>query len=177
MKNQFWAVGRWSGLDCEIKGSGPIMSNFWGPFFHFFGVKNFFFFFVNTIACVRTEKLHRKTVKFFFFFWKIFFFRAKIWVEFECKYREVGNRLLLAILWVAVGTHSNFQTKIKEKKLLDSTRDSRRSLVYSPVVRTSYIPILGPLIYYRSKRIGGWVQKMAIFAYYQYINHAYRVYH
>ena len=39
MKNQFCAVGRWSGLDCEIKGSGPIMSNFWGPFFHFFGVK------------------------------------------------------------------------------------------------------------------------------------------
>ena len=28
-----------------------------------------------------------------------FFFRAKIWVEFECKYSEVGNRLLLAILW------------------------------------------------------------------------------
>ena len=25
---QFCAVGRWSGLDCEIKGSGPIMSNF-----------------------------------------------------------------------------------------------------------------------------------------------------
>ena len=46
MKNQFWAVGRWSGLDCEIKGSGPIMSNIWGLFFHFFRVKkilNFFF--------------------------------------------------------------------------------------------------------------------------------------
>ena len=28
MKNHFWAVGHWSGLDCEIKGSGPIMSNF-----------------------------------------------------------------------------------------------------------------------------------------------------
>ena len=33
-----------SGLDCEIKGSGPIMSNFWRPFFHFFGVKKIFFF-------------------------------------------------------------------------------------------------------------------------------------
>ena len=51
MKNQFWAVGRWSGLDSEMKGSGPIMSNFFGLFFHFFGVKNFFFnFFENTIA-------------------------------------------------------------------------------------------------------------------------------
>ena len=29
-------------LDCEIKGSGPIMSNFWGSFFHFFGVKKIF---------------------------------------------------------------------------------------------------------------------------------------
>ena len=37
MKNQFWAVGcglwavgcgLWSGLDCEIEGFGPIMSNF-----------------------------------------------------------------------------------------------------------------------------------------------------
>ena len=26
------------------------------------------------------------------------FFKAKIWVEFECKYMKVGNRLLLAIL-------------------------------------------------------------------------------
>jgi hypothetical protein len=24
--------GLWSGLDCEIKGFGPIMSNFLGPF-------------------------------------------------------------------------------------------------------------------------------------------------
>ena len=34
-----WAVawaGHWE------KGSGPIMSNFWGPFFHFFGVKKLF---------------------------------------------------------------------------------------------------------------------------------------
>ena len=36
-----WKInsGLWSGLNCEIKGSGPIMSKFWGPFFHFFGVK------------------------------------------------------------------------------------------------------------------------------------------
>ena len=36
-KNQFWAVGcgLWSGLDCEIKGSEQIMSNFWGSFFHY----------------------------------------------------------------------------------------------------------------------------------------------
>ena len=38
--------GLWSGLDCGIKGSGPIMSNFWGQFFHFFGVNIFFFNFL-----------------------------------------------------------------------------------------------------------------------------------
>ena len=39
-----WKInfGLWPGLDCGIKGSGLIMSNFWGQFFHFFGVKNFF---------------------------------------------------------------------------------------------------------------------------------------
>ena len=31
--------GLWPGLVSGKKGSGPIMSNFWGPFFHFFGVK------------------------------------------------------------------------------------------------------------------------------------------
>ena len=35
-----------------------------------------------------------------FFFQKNRFFRAKIWVEFECKYMKVGIRLLLAILCV-----------------------------------------------------------------------------
>ena len=37
-----WKInsGLWSWLDCEIKGSGPIMSNFWGPFFSLF--TNFF---------------------------------------------------------------------------------------------------------------------------------------
>ena len=43
--------GLWPGLDCGIKGSGSIMNNFWGPFFHFFGVKKILnFFFENTIA-------------------------------------------------------------------------------------------------------------------------------
>ena len=58
------------------------MSNFWGPFFHIFGVK--------------------KNLK-IFWTWKsekTGFFRANIWVEFECKYMKVGNRLLLAILWL-----------------------------------------------------------------------------
>ena len=41
MKNQFWAVV-WAGL--WIKGSGPIMSNFWGPFSHFFEVKLYLFY-------------------------------------------------------------------------------------------------------------------------------------
>ena len=39
-----WAVV-WAGL--WKKGSGPIMSNFWGPFFQFSGSK---FFFENTLA-------------------------------------------------------------------------------------------------------------------------------
>ena len=33
-----WAVA-WAGLDCGKNGSWPIMSNFWGLFFHFFMVK------------------------------------------------------------------------------------------------------------------------------------------
>ena len=33
--------GLWPWLVCVIKGSWPIMSNFWGPFFHFFEKKNF----------------------------------------------------------------------------------------------------------------------------------------
>ena len=51
MENQFWAVGRLPGLDRGIKGSGQIMSNFLGPFFHFFRAKKTFFdFFENSIA-------------------------------------------------------------------------------------------------------------------------------
>ena len=43
--------GLWSGLDCGKKGAGLIISNFWGMFFHFFGVKkNVRIFFENTIA-------------------------------------------------------------------------------------------------------------------------------
>ena len=109
MKNQFWAVGRWSWLVCEINGSGPIMSNFFGQFFHFFGVKkNFWIFFENTIASALKSCIEKRWKKRFFFLGrfffseKLFFFRAKIWVEFECKYREVGNRLLLAILWIKI---------------------------------------------------------------------------
>jgi hypothetical protein len=77
MKNQFWAVGRWSGLDCEIKGSGPIMSNFFGPFFHFFVVKkNFNFFFENTIASALKSCIEKR--KKTFFQKNHLFFRAKI---------------------------------------------------------------------------------------------------
>ena len=42
-----WKIN--SGLDCEIKGSGPIMSNFWGPFFYFFRVKKSYKFFLKTL--------------------------------------------------------------------------------------------------------------------------------
>jgi hypothetical protein len=43
MKHQFWAVGcgLWSGLDCEIEGFGPIMSNF-SHFLKFLWTKNQF---------------------------------------------------------------------------------------------------------------------------------------
>jgi hypothetical protein len=74
------------------------MSNFWGPFFSLFrGQKIFFNFFENTIAsalksCIITF-LQKKEIKFF-----DPQKRAKILVEFECKYMKVGNRLLLAIL-------------------------------------------------------------------------------
>ena len=47
-----------------------------------------------------------------FFFQKNQIFRAKILVEFECKYREVGNRLLLALLCLALGS---FDMEIIEK--------------------------------------------------------------
>jgi hypothetical protein len=70
MKNQFWAVGHWSGLDCEIKGSGQLLRPF------------VFLLFRHS---VRTEKLHIKKVKKkffgggrFFFFRKTIFFSAKI---------------------------------------------------------------------------------------------------
>ena len=77
MKNQFWAVGRWSGLDCEIKGSGPIMSNFFGLFFHFFGVKIFFLnFFENTIASALKRCIEKRLRK-KYFFWEDYFFQKK----------------------------------------------------------------------------------------------------
>ena len=73
--------------------------------------RNLKFFFENT------EKLHKTfftKILFFQFFEpekvkKTVFFRAKIWVEFECKYMKVGNRLLLAILCFA----SDLQKKQK----------------------------------------------------------------
>jgi hypothetical protein len=49
----------WSGLDCEIKGFGPIMSNFWGPFLKVFMDKKLMKFFFWKYIRVHTEKLHR----------------------------------------------------------------------------------------------------------------------
>ena len=64
MENQFWAVGCWPGLDCGIKGFGPIMSNFFECFFQFFMGKIFFLIlFLN--CSIRTEKLHKIKFKFF----------------------------------------------------------------------------------------------------------------
>ena len=50
---------QWSGLDCEIKGSGPIMSNFWDP-----SKKSYNFFWKH--YSVRTEKLHNTFFTIFF---------------------------------------------------------------------------------------------------------------
>ena len=84
MENQFWAVGRWPGLDCVIKGFGPIMSNFFEWFFQFFRVKkNFENFFENTIASALKSciiKNIKKISKNFFYPEKVkkpVFFRAK----------------------------------------------------------------------------------------------------
>ena len=54
---------------------------------------------------VRNEKLIIPLLQFFFKFFepekvkKPFFIRAKIWVEFECKYMKVGTRHLFSYLW------------------------------------------------------------------------------
>ena len=95
MKNQFWVVGRWSGLDCEIKGSGPILSNFEAHFLPFSGSK--------TMASALKSCIEKRLKK-FFFGWKIFFFRKTIFLglKFECKYMKVENRLLLTILCKAL---------------------------------------------------------------------------
>ena len=89
------------------------MSNFWGLFFHFFGVKKKFLKFFWKHHNVRTEKLHRKKVnkKFIifgkiFFFRKNIFFRAKIWVEFECKYMKVRTKHLFSYLTLDLEGHA-----------------------------------------------------------------------
>ena len=76
------------------------------PFFSLFRgqkIKKKFFW---KLYSVRTEKLHNNFIKkiwIFFFFEsekgkKTVFFRAKIWVEFECKYIKVGTRHLFSYL-------------------------------------------------------------------------------
>ena len=64
MENQFWAVGCWSGLNCGIKGFGPIMSNFFGCFFFNFSRAKKLFYFIFLHFSVRTEKLHKIKLKF-----------------------------------------------------------------------------------------------------------------
>ena len=98
MKNQFWAVGRWSGLDSEIKGSGPIMSNFWGRFFIFLGSKKILW----KHHSVRTEKLHNNFIKMSPKKWNNHFIELK----FECKYMKVGTRHLSSYLWNSVTIYS-----------------------------------------------------------------------
>ena len=103
-KIDFWLLAvAWAGL--WEKRFGPIMSNFWGRFFQLFVVKKKILKIFWKHCSVRTEKLHRKKVKKniifleeFFFSEKPVFFRAKIWVEFECKYMKVGTRHLFSYL-------------------------------------------------------------------------------
>ena len=102
MENQFWAVA-WAGL--WEKRVWVNYEQLLRPVFsHFRGQKKNLKI-VWKHYSVRTEKLHNTffTIFLFLFFnpkkWKKNnFFRAKIWVEFECKHMKVGNRLLLAIL-------------------------------------------------------------------------------
>ena len=72
MENHFWDVG--CGLGWGKKGSRLIMSSFWGPVFHFFGVKKIKKNFWKHHS-IRTEKLHWKKVKQNVFFWEEFFFQ------------------------------------------------------------------------------------------------------
>ena len=72
--------GLWAVAWARLWEKRPIMSNFWGPFFHFFGIKkNFENFFENTIA----SALKSCIIIFKFSFWgsekvkKQVFFRAK----------------------------------------------------------------------------------------------------
>ena len=66
--------GQWPGLDSGKKGSGPIMSNFWGPFFHFFGVKKNLKFFLKNIIATALESY----IKWLLYIY-IFFFLKKFW--------------------------------------------------------------------------------------------------
>ena len=92
--------GLWSGLDCEIKGSGPIMSNFWGPFFHCLGVKNFFFNFFENNKASSLKIYIIASLQIFFFF---NFLNPKNWKNclfLGLKFQwNLCVNILLAILW------------------------------------------------------------------------------
>ena len=111
-------MGRWSGLDCEIKGSGPIMSNFWGPFFHFFRVKkNFKIFFENIVAsALKSCIIPILQFIFFLIFWtrkseKTGFFRANT----QISNLDVLHKGLLLQDWVfRLGLYTYFQVSNHE---------------------------------------------------------------
>jgi hypothetical protein len=60
------------GLDRGKKGSGPILSNFFGWFFQFFMGKKLKKYIFYLHCSVRTEKLHKIKLK---NFWEIFLFQ------------------------------------------------------------------------------------------------------
>ena len=68
MENQFWAVGRWSGLDCEIKGSGPYYEQLLRPVFSLF--------FKNTVASALKSCIEKRLKK-KFGGWEEFFISEK----------------------------------------------------------------------------------------------------
>ena len=115
MENQFWAVGCGLGWTVGKKGLGQLWATFEACFFTFSGSKKNLKFFWKHYS-VRTEKLHNTSFtkkKFFSYFEpekvkKPGFFRAKIWVEFECKYIKVGTRPLFFSL---VFTHENLKER------------------------------------------------------------------
>ena len=81
-----WAMV-WAGLDYEIKGSRPIISNFWGPFFSLFrGKKIFYNLFENTVVSAMKSCIIPFYNSFFFQksskFWKQQIMSYKFWLFF-----------------------------------------------------------------------------------------------
>ena len=87
------------------------MSNFWGPFFHFLGSKNYFFdFFENT--SVRTEKL---LITSFIYFLKFIYsekatkFLQNLPLTFDYSTYTVKSKVKISQNFVAFSEYMNFK--------------------------------------------------------------------